>query len=170
MIARKFARLIWLLLCQQCLWFFFGQCSTRVPSDRGGGGGGVGGGGEGISRMKLFIYRRGEWSTAIILSWWHPLELFLVRSALFFSFMKKKDPYLQTSIDHKNIDSWRETKKKKNSPLRKMSCHVKRYLPYLNYTLSPLHSEPFPYVFRAFQMNPYADLTTPTSPFIDITC
>ena len=146
---------------------FFGQCSTRVPSDRGRGG----------SRMELFIYLRGEWSTAIILSWWHPPELFLVRSALFFSFMKKKDPYLQTSIDRKNIKkleskaSWRETKKnKKNSPLRKMSSNVKIYLPYLNYTLSPLHSEPFPYVFRAFQMNPSADLTTPTSPFIDITC
>lgn len=40
-----------------------------------------------------------------------------------------------------------------------MSRNVKTYLPYLNYTLSPLHSillsplhsEPFPYVSKAFQ-------------------
>ena len=66
------------------------------------------------------------------------------------------------SIDHKNIEKleskapWRETKKKK-TPVPKMSRNLKTYLPYLNYTpfplhsLSPLHSEPFPYVSKAFQ-------------------
>ena len=34
-----------------------------------GGGGGLGGLGGGGSRKKLFIYRRGEWSTAIVLSY-----------------------------------------------------------------------------------------------------
>ena len=94
--------------------------------------------------MKLFIYRRGEWSTAIILSWWHPLELFLVRSALFFSFMKKKDPYLQTSIDHKNIDSWRETKKKKLSPSENVMSCKKIFALFKLYTFSS--------PFRAFSL------------------
>ena len=84
-----------------------------------GGGGGLGG--LGAVQEEIIYLPTGRVVHCYSFKLLTSLGLFLVLSALFFSFMKKKHPYLQTSIDQKNIEKleskapWRETKKQKIS-------------------------------------------------------
>lgn len=133
--------------------FFFGQCSTRVPSDRRGGGGGLG-----RVQEEIIYLPSGRVVHCYSFKLMTSPGIVFSTQCIIFQFHEKETPVpsnVNRSKEHWKIgiksSLERNENKKKKSPVRKMSCNVKTYLPYLNYTLSPLHSEPFPYVSKAFQ-------------------